>query len=1073
MSNESESINNSEVLKLLRQYIEINGPKYRRLNSNTVNKSNNEALLEFGKKLHSISLKKYPNTSNNSREKLPLKVFEDYPKCTIPIVKQEDDLYIFNENGGTNMQLTYMMSYCSPIECQYQKAVDFFTRTTCGPLVQHMKETPFEINYHSYFNHTGKFYRKAYAQNAQNQAYEYAGEWNVIQLLCCLHTKGYAYEDGKNLFTKLCSNSKQSKFSMSSKILDLDQVSGGLTPIGRILSSLDYTCLPFFHRNTFTVLNNGSGKFIRFADIEDFHHVELPFYINTLIYYQNINNTHMGDTKANYHSLFKQVYVEPNTELLKILLECDIDVQTVLTNPNSTPNLLPIDFCCFNGYNRCLSVFLDKKPELLNQQPSYYLDLIAKGLEEVLNKFFNDRNMRLFFKKLIPDEISEYEDNIMKVLIKAIMTDFNSSQKFLAIDNFKKILEPFYDGVQVKKEEFEDSEGKITMKYLHLMIRSFIITGTLCKDFKNKEENRKNISYQINLANYNGIKTVKDFQNKLKKRHIKTNLTSNQRTKIEDKIRNKYIQNKIKSATFEQIRTLDAFKMYVIDTNQADKYNNAQLNKLLENGTKLRGEYNQKQLEMNQDERKQDERKQEISGYLTNLIENPNTPLLYTNRKMKKNVSINLVRNTAKQHFRVNGDNSIINNLLIENGNLNQSFQSKKRVVNSERVNRILSDIRTSMGTDTLQTQPTQKTIDFVNLPENDQKIVVSIIEGWYGTSDAAGDQNFFNKMAYLLHFYPFIKHIKAVISSGNLWDTTATHLLSQWYMLGLKKFNVENQTKFNRKRSALKSLKTQINTKSNQNQKKVSDLIDYKCVPGSHNDLESNSQYTTMLSLLKEVDENFTTRIPDTRIQEQYIKHAIECCYKSFNTSKGFNRSKYGDLSKWLIKNKIENEQLMAFFFNSIKEFSLNEDIFFAVLRFQRLSYILCMNRYLLNNYIKIKENKTVFEWYKLVYTKLLTSIGGILSKKTNSPSDTQVINKNKRKIELLYDVVIKFLEGKPININKLQSNLSANNQTANGGGSSKEYIKLQKGGKRLIRYGGRGGRYYMKGGHKIYVNK
>lgn len=40
---------------------------------------------------------------------------------------------------------------------------------------------------------------------------------------------------------------------------------------------------------------------------------------------------------------------------------------------------------------------------------------------------------------------------------------------------------------------------------------------------------------------------------------------------------------------------------------------------------------------------------------------------------------------------------------------------------------------------------------------------------------------------------------------------------------------------------------------------------------------------------------------------------------------------------------------------------------------------------------------------------------------------------------------------------------------QTHNGG--SKEYIKLKKGGKRLIRYGSKGGRYYMRGGNKIYI--
>ena len=40
---------------------------------------------------------------------------------------------------------------------------------------------------------------------------------------------------------------------------------------------------------------------------------------------------------------------------------------------------------------------------------------------------------------------------------------------------------------------------------------------------------------------------------------------------------------------------------------------------------------------------------------------------------------------------------------------------------------------------------------------------------------------------------------------------------------------------------------------------------------------------------------------------------------------------------------------------------------------------------------------------------------------------------------------------------------------QTHTGG--SKEYIKLKKGGKRLIRYGSKGGRYYMRGGNKIYI--
>ena len=39
------------------------------------------------------------------------------------------------------------------------------------------------------------------------------------------------------------------------------------------------------------------------------------------------------------------------------------------------------------------------------------------------------------------------------------------------------------------------------------------------------------------------------------------------------------------------------------------------------------------------------------------------------------------------------------------------------------------------------------------------------------------------------------------------------------------------------------------------------------------------------------------------------------------------------------------------------------------------------------------------------------------------------------------------------------------------NNGGMNKEYITLQSGGRRLVKYGKRGGRYYIKGGNKIYL--
>ena len=52
-----------------------------------------------------------------------------------------------------------------------------------------------------------------------------------------------------------------------------------------------------------------------------------------------------------------------------------------------------------------------------------------------------------------------------------------------------------------------------------------------------------------------------------------------------------------------------------------------------------------------------------------------------------------------------------------------------------------------------------------------------------------------------------------------------------------------------------------------------------------------------------------------------------------------------------------------------------------------------------------------------------------------------------------------------KEFNENKLQKFLNLD------GGKGNKYIQLQKGGKRDIRTGSRGGKYYMKGGRKVYI--
>lgn len=55
-------------------------------------------------------------------------------------------------------------------------------------------------------------------------------------------------------------------------------------------------------------------------------------------------------------------------------------------------------------------------------------------------------------------------------------------------------------------------------------------------------------------------------------------------------------------------------------------------------------------------------------------------------------------------------------------------------------------------------------------------------------------------------------------------------------------------------------------------------------------------------------------------------------------------------------------------------------------------------------------------------------------------------------------------------VSLNKAFLDRHKNAGTSAGGGN-KEYINLQSGGKRLIRHGPKGGRYYMKGGNKHYL--
>ena len=92
--------------------------------------------------------------------------------------------------------------------------------------------------------------------------------------------------------------------------------------------------------------------------------------------------------------------------------------------------------------------------------------------------------------------------------------------------------------------------------------------------------------------------------------------------------------------------------------------------------------------------------------------------------------------------------------------------------------------------------------------------------------------------------------------------------------------------------------------------------------------------------------------------------------------------------------------------------------------------------------------------------------SVKRILNFPNQNIFNFQLNNKKKNSIRLRLEEIRQHL---------LQSNLTVASITFSqgqpGGGGSKEYVNLQSGGRRLVRYGKRGGRYYMKGGNKVYI--
>ncbi len=98
---------------------------------------------------------------------------------------------------------------------------------------------------------------------------------------------------------------------------------------------------------------------------------------------------------------------------------------------------------------------------------------------------------------------------------------------------------------------------------------------------------------------------------------------------------------------------------------------------------------------------------------------------------------------------------------------------------------------------------------------------------------------------------------------------------------------------------------------------------------------------------------------------------------------------------------------------------------------------------------------------------TNIITNIPLAISK----ISDKLEQESSNKTITLTYTDDDNFIHNVRGNVNNIRTWERSTNRPGQRGGNKKEYIKLQYGGKRLVRYGKRGGRYYMKGGNKHYI--
>jgi hypothetical protein len=286
--------------------------------------------------------------------------------------------------------------------------------------------------------------------------------------------------------------------------------------------------------------------------------------------------------------------------------------------------------------------------------------------------------------------------------------------------------------------------------------------------------------------------------------------------------------------------------------------------------------------------------------------------------------------------------------------------------------------------------------------------------------------------------------------------------------------------------------------------------------------DYEKGGNVKGKLELLKRTDYIlFNDRNVNDGKKNLYLKHAIICCYQEFDMREFES-----------IKQYFKGTSVQKSYFNSLNfPGSDISRLQTYVQRFERLTYIICMNPYLINNVVEISDyfntrSYSVFNWYKKIkdditvewrtarysvdftnksrantikkkvgeYIKKVNDLYKSLKSQFEKLEKLENHHQSERRMKksigrkTVYNTTFRTKNGNEYvngngngtrfnnfnNFNFVRNNSTESTESAltSSDRGEKEYVKLGKGGRRLLRYGSRGGRYYMKGGKRNYLN-